>query len=162
MLTTEDIRRFISERNLVGELVILPTETPTVETAAQALGVHVDQVVKSLVFWTDGTPTMVIANGLRRVDRGKLAAELGMSKNRVKLATPDATLEITGFPVGTMPPFGHRQPIPKLMDRHVLEHTEVYAGGGGIDTMLRISSQDLLKATEARVVEVTDTTPLET
>lgn len=159
MLTTDDIHRYLIEHGITAELIFLPTETPTVETAAQALGIQVDQVVKSLVFWADGAPYLVIANGLRRVDREKLATELGISKSRVRLAAPDAVLEVTGYPVGTMPPFGHRQLLPKLMDRHVLDHAEVYAGGGGIDTMMRISSRELLRTTGAKLVDVTVANP---
>ena len=59
-----------------------------------------------------------------------------------------------GYAPGTVPPLGHRQPLPALMDRGVLDHPIVYAGGGGIAAMLRMRSADLLRLTNAALVNV--------
>lgn len=49
----------------------------------------------------------------------QVAEVLGVPKGRVKLASPESVLQISGFPVGSVPPFGHRTPVPVLLDASV-------------------------------------------
>ena len=43
-----------------------------------------------------------------------------------------------GYPVGTVPPVGLKTPMPAFMDPAIQSQEVVYAGGGGIDALLRI------------------------
>jgi Cys-tRNA(Pro) deacylase len=156
MLTPADLVAYIAEHRIRAELLLMREDTPTVADAARVLGVSPDQIVKSVVFLVDGRPHLVIANGSRRISPGRLAALFGLGKKRVRLAPPEVALDATGYPVGAMPPFGHVTPLPTLLDRHVLAQEEVFAGGGGIDHLLRIAPEELLRATRAQVVEVTE------
>jgi len=61
--------------------------------------------------------------------------------------------------VGGMPPFGHRRPLPVLLEAAVLEQPVVYAGGGSDGAMLRISPRELLRATAARLVSFAPSDP---
>ena len=62
--------------------------------------------------------------------------------------------DISGFEVGAMPPFAHRGRIPTLLDQRVLEQPVVYAGGGAEDVLLRLSPEDILRVTEAQVLDL--------
>jgi prolyl-tRNA editing enzyme YbaK/EbsC (Cys-tRNA(Pro) deacylase) len=134
--------------------------TPTVPEAAAAVGVAPERVLKSLVLWVDGTPTLVVAAGEDRLVYPRLAAAFGVSRRRVRLATADEALELTGFPVGAMPPFGHRRPLPTWVDEaRVRPGLRVVAGGGARDALLDLTTDDLLRATGARSARLTDADP---
>ncbi len=152
--TPDDLQAYLTAHNVPAEIVHPAAETPTVPAAAAALGVPVDQIVKTLLFFIDGQPYTVIANGVRRVDPRKLATRFGTNRKKVRLAEGPAVIELTGYAPGTVPPLGHRQPLPALMDHGVLDHEVVYAGGGGIAAMLRVRSADLLRLTNAELVNV--------
>ena len=149
----ERVAAWMAERGIAGELISPGGTTPTVEQAAAALGVRPEQVVKSLLFLVDGNPCLVIVRGTSRVKTGKLLKVLAAREAR--LATKSEVEEITGFPVGGTPPFGHRVLLSVLIDRGVLEVEEVYAGGGDTDVMLRIRASDLLQATRGSVMDIT-------
>ena len=85
--------------------------TPTVQTAAEAVGVTPDQIIKSLLFLAKEDPVLVIANGTARVEWKQLAVYLGIARRKVNMADPETVLALTGYPVGGVPPLGHRQPI---------------------------------------------------
>lgn len=157
-LTSEDLAHFVQTNGITAEIVHLSEQTPTVATAAAALGVRPDQIIKSVLFLADGDPLLVVANGTARVHRKQLADQLTMSRRRVKMAGPEQVLAITGFAVGTVPPFGHRAPLPTLVDERVLEETAVFGGGGAINALMRVTPQELLRVTGARVVDVVDLT----
>jgi prolyl-tRNA editing enzyme YbaK/EbsC (Cys-tRNA(Pro) deacylase) len=150
-----DLVRFIEEQGITAELIHLPEETPTVEAAAAAVQAEPDQIGKSILFLADGDPRLIIANGLNRVDYKKLADYLGVSRRRIKLAKADEVLAITGYPVGTVPPFGHHQPVPTIIEANVMKQTDLYAGGGAINALVRLTTAELQRVVQAPVVSLT-------
>jgi len=143
---------YLTEHQIDGELIHLSVPTPTVETAAEAVNVSPDQIVKSLLFIIDGQPALVIASGLGRIDRRLLGRHFGVSRKKTSFADAETVLALTGYPVGAVPPLGHRETLQVLVDPSVLEHETVYAGGGSDTTLLRLQSQDILNDTQAEVV----------
>jgi Cys-tRNA(Pro) deacylase len=156
VLTATDLAAHIAQHAIQAELIPMVVDTPTVVVAAQALGVAPEQIVKSIVFLVDEQPYLVIACGLARIDQRRLADILAVGRKRVRLAPPDAVLALTGYPVGTMPPFGHARALPTFMDRGVLAQQEVFAGGGAIDYLLRTTPEELVRVTRAQVADVTE------
>lgn len=150
-LTSEDLQQFIESNHVHATILPMNGHTPTVGDAARELGVETDQIIKSLVFMTGDSPLLVINNGLSRVDRKKLAVLLEVGRKKVKFATAEQALAITGFVVGSMPPFGHRQRLRTLVDPAVMALDTIYGGGGNIDAMMRLTPGELIKVTGAEV-----------
>lgn len=158
-LGPEALLAWCAAHGVAARLLRPGVPTPTVPEAAAAVGVAPERVLKSLVFWVDGAPTLVIAAGEDRLVYPKLAAALGTSRRRVRLASADEALELTGFPVGAMPPFGHRTPLPTWVDAaRVRPGLEVVAGGGARDALIKVTTDDLLRATAARSAPLTNAT----
>ena len=150
--TPQDLEMYLTEHQIDGELIHLNVPTPTVETAAEAVSVSPDQIVKSLLFIINEQPALVIASGLGRIDRRLLASHFGVGRKKTSFADADTVLTLTGYPVGAVPPLGHREKFPVLVDPSVLEHETVYGGGGSDTCLLRLKSQDILNHNEAEVV----------
>jgi Cys-tRNA(Pro) deacylase len=154
MLTSQDLQRFINQHKIAATILPMDEDTPTVPDAARALGVAEEQIIKSLVFLVDGQPTLVIANGTRHVDNRLVAGHYGVGRKRAKLARSEQALEITGYVVGAMPPFGHQTRLRTIVDPDVVAQVEIFGGGGQINAMLRLTSRDLLRITAAEIVPV--------
>ncbi len=149
-----NLKGFLREAGVEGEVIRLPAETATVERAAEALGVTADRVIKSLVFRAkDGECVLVIAAGTARVDAKKLAAVMG--KDRWRLAAPDVVQVVTGYPAGGTPPIGHASKVRVLMDTKAAALDVVYGGGGALDCMLRVRVADIRRLTGAEVHDLT-------
>ncbi len=151
-MDARDLQRYIDEMEIEAQIVHLASDTPTVEEAARVVGCRPDQIGKSLLFLADGQPYLVVANGVTRVGYKALADHLQTSRRRLKLAKPDTVLDITGYPVGTVPPFGHRRALPTIVEERVLRQEVIYAGGGAINALVRLSPQILLEVSQAEVV----------
>jgi Cys-tRNA(Pro) deacylase len=156
ILASQDLQRYIQDNSIAAEILPMAEDTPTVPAAARALGVEVEQIIKSLVFLVDGQPRLVIANGTGKVDERLVARHFGVGRKRVKMARPEQALEITGYLVGAMPPFGHRTRLATVVDPGVLDWPHIYGGGGQIDAMLRLTPHELVRATGAEVVSVSN------
>ena len=155
MLSPDDVQSFMDIQGIPGEILHLEVPTLTVESAARAVDALPQQIIKSILFLVNGQEVLAITCGTEIVDRRSIASLYGVGRKRVKLASPEAVLEVAGYPVGAMPPFAHRHPLPTLIDPRVLEQPFVFGGGGAENALLRLRPADILSATEAQIVELT-------
>lgn len=133
------------------EVQELADSTRTAVEAAAAIGTTVAQIAKSLVFMAGTEPLLVIAAGSNRVCLNKLADLVGQP---VAQAAPKKVRQVTGFPVGGVPPVGHQQPLPTLMDVDLLQNEEIWAAGGTPRTVFAIAPAELVRITGGRVADV--------
>lgn len=153
-LGVTELAAFMQAQGIQGEILHLDVPTPTVETAAQAVNAQPEQIIKSILFIIDEQPVLVIACGLSTIGRRAIADLYGVGKKRVKLATPEKVLELCGYEVGAMPPFGHRQALRTLMDQRVLEIPQAYAGGGAENTLVRLDPHEIQRVSGAKVLDL--------
>lgn len=154
--TSADLQRFIDDQKIEATILIMAEHTPTVSDAARALQVEPEQIVKSLVFLINDESLLVINNGTALIDRRKVAARLDVGRKKVKFASAEQAVEITGYIVGSMPPFGHRQKLRTFIDPAITAIDVIYGGGGDIDAMLRLTPAELLRVTEGEVITVSE------
>ncbi len=155
-MNSSDLTKFITDNDIKAEIVHLPVETLTVAAAAEAVNVRPEQIIKSVIFMADGRPVLVVASGLARIHRKRLADELELSRRRVKMAGAEQVLEITGYSVGSVPPFGYPAPLPALIDQGVLEESAVYGGGGESKALMLLSTHELQRVLQGRIVDIAD------
>jgi Cys-tRNA(Pro) deacylase len=143
----------LADLRIDAELILLGKETTTAQLAAEALGVPIDVVVKTILFQAkNGALVLVVAQGTGRVDTRKLTQVTGIDGWR--LAKPDVVLEVTGYPVGGTPPVGLKQKIRMIVDAKAAALPEGYAGGGSHDVMLRIKPSDIVRINGAEIHDV--------
>lgn len=143
----EELRDFAAARGIATTLHPADRPMPTVEDAAAALGISVAAMTKNIVCLVAGAPVLIISAGQARIDDRVLAQRFGVGRKKVGLAAPDEALAITGFVVGCMPSFGHRTPLPTLIDPAVLRLERVYGGTGDPTVLISLATLDLLVLT---------------
>jgi prolyl-tRNA editing enzyme YbaK/EbsC (Cys-tRNA(Pro) deacylase) len=77
-----------------------------------------------------------------------------VGRKKVELADADTVLEVTGYPVGGVPPIAHSQTIAAFIDPGVLKYDEVYAGGGGRKALVRLNPKDILKYARPEILDL--------
>lgn len=129
------------------------------EQAARERGQREAQVVRSILFQIRPEEfVMVLVAGPAQVDWKKLRQLVGRS--RVRMATEDEVLEITGYRVGTVSPFGLKNPVRVLIEASVLIEEEVSVGSGVRNTAIIISSADLRRALgDSEIVSLLEESP---
>ena len=128
--------------------------TPTAETAAAKLGVAVGQIAKSLLFQSrEGASVLVVCAGDSKVSLSKLKKAAGF---KASLASPGATLAVTGYRVGGVCPFALPDGLPVFIDESLFTYDTVYPAAGDDSSGVPLSPDLLAVITGARKVEVTD------
>lgn len=87
---------------------------------------------------------MVLAAGPAQVDWKTLRQFVGRS--RIRMATEEEVLEVTGYRVGTVSPFGLKNPVRVLIDASVLKEEEISTGSGVRNVAILLKSADLRRA----------------
>jgi len=147
----EKVQAAISGHGLARQVIELPVHARTSQQAADALGVGVGQIVKSLVFTAAGRPIMVAASGANRVDERRLAELAG---GQVRRADPATVKEATGYTIGGVPPIALASPLPIYVDRDLLGYDLVYAAAGLPECVFPIAPQELVRATGGTIVDI--------
>jgi prolyl-tRNA editing enzyme YbaK/EbsC (Cys-tRNA(Pro) deacylase) len=136
----------------------LDTAARTAQEAADALGVKLGQIAKSVVFRrrADDGAVLVVTSGDRRVDEAKVAAITGP----LGRADADFVKARTGFAIGGVSPVGHSEPALVLIDRELFRFDLVWAAAGHPNGVFASTPQQLVALTGAGVHDVVQEAPL--
>ena len=129
-----------------------PEGTKTALDAANAIGVTLGQIVKSLIFAVDGEVVLALVSGSNQLDEKKLAAAAGGSK--CKRVDADAVREATGYAIGGVPPLGLATQLRIFIDPDLMQYDEVWAAAGTWNDVFAVSPRELATATAGVVVDL--------
>ncbi|MBA3945338.1 MAG: YbaK/EbsC family protein [Herpetosiphonaceae bacterium] len=148
--TAERIQQVLHDLGVETQVVEFTESTRTSADAAAAIGTTVGQICKSIVFAVDGSPLMVMASGVNRIDTTKVEQTIGKLLGKANAAF---VRDKTGFAIGGVPPVGHLERFPIFVDRDLLQYDIIYAAAGTPNTIFPISSADLVRVTGATVLD---------
>lgn len=142
----------LAERGHAHAPLWLEVSARTCAEAAEALGVQVGQIAKSVIFRrrADEAAVLVVASGDRRVDEQKVAALVGP----IGRADAGFVKARTGFSIGGVSPVGHATPPVVLVDRELFRFDAVWAAAGHPNGVFRLTPDELVALTGAPVADV--------
>ena len=122
--------------------------------AAALRGVAPGDIVKTLVVRrADDDFLFVLVPGDREFSWPRLRAVLGTS--RLSMPDPAGAFAATGFERGTITPFGSTQAWPVIADASLTGRT-VSLGAGAHGVAVTLAADDVIRALDARVVDVSE------
>jgi prolyl-tRNA editing enzyme YbaK/EbsC (Cys-tRNA(Pro) deacylase)/predicted Fe-S protein YdhL (DUF1289 family) len=148
------VAALLQEKNHPHGPVMLDGAARTAQQAADALGVAVGQIAKSIIFKRieDGAAVLVVTSGDRRVDEAKVAALVGP----LGRANAAFVKERTGFSIGGVSPIAHATPSVTLIDQELFRFDAVWAAAGHPHGVFQLEPQHLVQLTGAPVVDVVE------
>jgi prolyl-tRNA editing enzyme YbaK/EbsC (Cys-tRNA(Pro) deacylase) len=132
-------------------IIELEVQARTSQQAADAVGVGVGQIAKSLVFTVNGTPVLAIASGVNRVDEARLGRLAG---GVVRRADPDTVRQATGYVIGGVPPIAHASSLRTYIDRDLLQYDLIYAAAGLPECVFPLTPDELVRVTGGIVEDI--------
>ena len=153
--------KVLEGRKVTYEVVPYPDNMRDAEEIAGVLGVPADQVFKTLVVLPPGTigkaakPLLVMIAANRQLSLKKMAQEVGVKK--VKMASHQEAEKMTGLQVGGISALALLNKgfvIYLDASAHAYDAVYVSAGQKGLDVKVKVA--DLIKVTQAKMVDVTE------
>jgi len=148
------VAKALQARNHAHSPVVLDDACRTAQQAADALGIAVGQIAKSIIFRrkSDEAAVLVITSGDRRVDEKKVAALVGA----IGRADAEFVKVRTGFSIGGVSPVAHLTESVTLVDADLFRFDEIWAAAGHPHAVFKLKPQDLEVLAGAPVADVTE------
>lgn len=146
------VARLLQDKGHPHAPQMLDDAARTAQQAADALGIAVGQIAKSIVFRrkSDDSAVLVVTSGDKRVDEKKVEALVG----KLGRADADFVKSRTGFSIGGVSPFAHATAPVMLIDRELFRFEDVWAAAGHPHAVVRLRPKDLEGLTGAPVADV--------
>ncbi len=136
-----------------GRVRVMPSSTRTSAEAAAAVGCHVADIAKSIIFRAKPSQraVLVIASGVNRVDEKKVAALIGEGLGK---ANAEFVRTRTGFVIGGVPPVAHDTPPVVLIDEDLLMLQHIWAAAGTPHAVFPLTPSELVSLTHGKVADI--------
>ncbi len=146
----------LAERGHAHAPRMLSDSARTAQEAADALGVAVGQIAKSIIFkrLPDEVAVMVVTSGDQRVDEKKLAPLVCGPGHRLGRADADFVKSRTGFSIGGVSPVAHATAVVQVIDVSLFRFAEVWAAAGHPHGVFPATPAQLVQLTGARIEDV--------
>ena len=146
------VAQALAERGHPHAPLWLEVSARTSQEAADALGVQVGQIAKSVIFRrkADDGAVLVVTSGDKRVDEKRVAAITG----NLGRADADFVKASTGFSIGGVSPVAHANPPVTLIDRELFRFDVIWAAAGHPNGVFKLSPHELERLTGAPVADV--------
>jgi Cys-tRNA(Pro)/Cys-tRNA(Cys) deacylase len=147
---------FLDEKNIAYEMRSFPETTEKgAANVAHALGFRERQMIKTLIFETkQGECSLVMVGGDQNAISGLLKKALG--SRDISLAKPEKVVELTGYVIGSIPPFHwQKDGVKTFLDQALMDEPLLGVGTGKWGNEILITPQNLVTASNAIVVNLT-------
>lgn len=123
--------------------------------AAEALGVAMDRIFKSLIVEVVGSRAGLVTALVpvsRRLDVKALAGMLG--GKRAELVAPDVAERTTGYVVGGISPLGQKRPTSVVIDASAQDYPTIYVSAGRRGLQVELSATELARLVDAQFAAI--------
>jgi len=145
MTHTPPISLLLTEKGIPHQIYRHEQPPRSLEQAAEERRQRPEQIVRSILFRMSREEyLMVLMAGPKQIDWKSLRRFVG--KSRITMASKDEVLEITGYELGAVAPFGLPRPLRVLVDESVITEDEISMGSGVRGVAIIISSEALMRA----------------
>lgn len=146
------VQDFLTRSDSSSHVRFLPQSTATARDAANALGVSVNQIGKSIVFGSTNETFVVVLCGDQKVDVDLLVLAVGrigikqLSATEVKLRT--------GYIIGGVSPFALPQGVKVIIDSRLRDCEDCYVAAGHPKAVVQTNGRELQTLVAASVQRI--------
>lgn len=147
----QSVAKALIAHELDTQIKILDKLATTAQMAADALGIDVGQIVKSLCFSgaESNKPYLLLVSGANRVHENRSGRLIG---EKLKRADADFVKQHTGLSIGGVSPFGHPTQLDIFIDEDLLSYPTVWAAAGNPRSVFEIKPDELVRSTNGTVI----------
>ena len=141
-MSEKNVAKYFTKLGIQNKIITLNQSAATVALAAQALNCEEKQIAKSLTFWLNDQPIMIVCAGNAKVDNKKFKETFGV---KAKMLTPLEVETHIGHKVGGVCPFGIKDGVKVFLDESLKQMEVVYPSAGNVNVVTKLTIEELEK-----------------
>lgn len=138
----EKVIKHFEKYGIENRVVLLQKNTATVELAAKALGCSEAEIAKTISFYGEDSPILVVAAGDTKIDNKKFKE---CFKVKAKMIAPSEVETLVGHAVGGVCPFGINIGVKVYLDQSLKRFEFVYPACGSCSSVIKLTIEELEK-----------------
>lgn len=139
-MALERARKHLKQYDLDKNIIILDKSSATVQEASEALGITPGEIAKSLSFYVDGKPIIIVTAGDARIDNSKYKSIFHEKAHMIPFEEVEMTI---GHAVGGVCPFGINDNVSVYLDVSLKKYDIVYPAAGTSNSAVKLTLEEL-------------------
>ena len=139
-MSLEKAEKYLEDRGMQDRVIRLEESTATVAEAAEALGVELGMIAKTMSFLQDGQAVLILTEGTARIDNRKYKDAFHM---KAKMIPFEEVEQWIGHAPGGVCPFGIRDGVEVYLDESLRQFETVYPAAGDDHSAVKLSIEEL-------------------
>ena len=135
----EKVRQYFSKWNIEDRIQEFDVSSATVELAAKALNCEPERIAKTLAFKVNEEPILIVTAGDVKIDNKKYKKRFG---TKAKMLSPEEVVELIGYEVGGVCPFGISE-VAVYLDESLKRFKTVFPACGSSNSAIELSISEL-------------------
>lgn len=136
------VRDYLKSYGKDLDIMEFEVSSATVELAAKAVGTEPARIAKSLTFWVEENPVMIVCAGDVKIDNSKFKA---FFHTKAKMIGFDEVEEVVGHAVGGVCPFAINSNVKVYLDESLKRFDKVYPACGSSNSAIGLTLDELEK-----------------
>ena len=139
-MSFENVKKYFEEIEMDSKIIELKDSSATVEQAANALGCKPEHIAKTMSFFLNDRPILIVTAGDAKVDNKKYK---NMFHQKAKMIPSEQVEKYVGHAPGGVCPFAVNSDVSIWLDVSLKRFNRVYPAGGNGHSAVNLSLQEL-------------------
>ena len=141
-MSIEKVKAFFEGYGMADRVLEFPVSSATVELAAQALNCEPCRIAKTLSFFVNDGPILIVAAGDAKVDNAKYKAQFAV---KAKMLSREDAERLIGHAVGGVCPFAVKEGVQVYLDASLKRFETVFPACGSSNSAIELTIPELEK-----------------
>lgn len=141
-MSFESVKKYFDSAGLGERVIALEKSSATVEEAAEAIGCQAKQIAKTMSFFVEDKPILIVTAGDAKIDNKKYKEAF---HHKAKMIPGDRVESCVGHAPGGVCPFAVRPEVTVFLDVSLKRLNKVYPAGGNGHSAVNLTLEELMK-----------------
>lgn len=143
-MSFEKVKSYFDEQGIGDKVLQFERSSATVALAAAAVGCEPAKIAKTMSFYVDEAPVLIVTAGDTKVDNKKFKAHF---HQKAKMITYDEVEAETGHAPGGVCPFVLKEGIKVYLDESLKRFDVIYPAAGSSNSAVKLTIDEIQKHT---------------
>lgn len=139
-MAIEKARQYFAAFDMQERILEFEVSSATVELAAKAVGVEGMRIAKTLSFWVNEKPVLIVTAGDAKIDNAKYKAKF---QTKAKMLGHDEVEATIGHDIGGVCPFGINEGVEVYLDISMKRFATVFPACGSSSSAIELNMEEL-------------------